>query len=556
MAFDFEFTPKVDQPVNSLITSNVRTMSGITGSILVSVTGPESQLIIDGVPKSGTQPISTGQTLQLGLRSSSIAGNVVHAIVDFGGMYDAAFSVVTAATARDKVLEGSEGKATIEFPAPYPGGTALEQNNRIFSITNAGSVVNKLLAPVSVPSPAVLGDANDYLFVADYHNNLVHRLNDSMEVVHSIPVTKPFNISFSPTAIVGGGLVDILVTDTVNDKVRVLRREFDYSLSQTVNVGESPMGIVGASSAADKDLISFYVACRDAGTVEKWARPASGGQYTKVETFACGAGSTPTNLYRADNASVYVTLPGIGSIAKLIDGAAPIIKSVGDYPTHIVGDATHLYITLQDSDGLLPIQMSNMTEGTLVQTQAIVGPMALALSNDIITVCGIDSGTVERYSTGMTPVYIDTVNVGKHVIAATAYKNETRVLCMYENAAKRTGQVGVIPTGFGPGYFSEPVGIPDGSQVDSNPVTISGLDSSTLITVPSIWDVTIIVNGVSQGREAVVQNDDVMILRVTMSSNDGDIIHIPVTTVGNGFNWSITGVAPDPTPITGYISGG
>lgn len=556
MAFDFEFTPQVDVTRNTLITSNVRTLQGITGSILVSVTGVDAQLIIDGAPMSGTQPLINGQTIQIGLRSSAFPGNIEHAIVDFGGIYESAFSVMTAAAARDQVLNGQEGNTTVEFSPPYPGGTALEQANKITSITDAGAFINTSIVQLDTPLPANLGDAADYLYVADFHNNRVHRLDDNMDVVHSIVVPRPFDVAFTPTEIIGGMEVDILCTDPISHKVRTYRRGLDYSLSQTTDVGNTPMGLVGVSSALDPAVISFYVACRGDDTVEKWSRPAAGGPYTKAATFTLPGGSKPTNLWVAPDGIIYVTLVGSGEIARIEDGQSPVMTYVGQEPMSIAGNSTMLYVTCQGVDAIVPVDItSGMTAQVPKQTDAIVAPMAIALHNDILTVGGIDSGTVERY-TASTMAYLDTVNCGNHIIGAYPYKNHTRVVSMYANGAKRTGQLGVIPAGFGVGMFPEPVGIPNSVTVDSSTVTIAGLDSSTLIHVPNIWNATIVVNGAPQGVSAIVENGDSMFIRVTMSSNDADVINIPITTVGSGFNWSVTGITPDPTPVTGYISGG
>lgn len=555
MAYNIKFTPVIDAPKNTLVTSEEITLQGIVGSILVSVTGTDAQLIVDGTPESGSVPMSSGQTLQIGVRSSVLDANVSHAIVDFGGEYEAAFSVMTAAPSNPVVFTDQQGNSVVEFDPAYAGGTQAEQNNRLFSIDANGTATNVALVPDTTPDPSVLGDDAEYLYVADFHNNFIHRLNTSMAVVHSIACTRPYAVGYTPTEIQAETYeVDILASDPINNKVRIFRRSNDYSMNQTVTVGAEPHDVIGLSSAGDSTKIGFAVACRGKDAVEVWHRPAVGGPYSKTVEFSLPADSNPTGLV-TDGTAFYVTLPGTGQVAKLVEGQANQYVTVGTDPNGIVIDGQTLYVTCPSDTSITPIATSTFVPSTAFYTQDAYAPYTMSVMGTTLHVACIDSGKLERFDIAGTPARIDTVNIGKHAIGAYTYNDSVRVLCMYENAGDRSGQPGFVPDGFDSGFVN-PVGIPPDSPVVSSPVTVSGLDDYTIIHVPDIWNASIFVDGVDRGLDATVYNGDTFAVHAIMSSDPSDVINIPVTTVSSGFNWVITGTMPDPEPVSGYIAGG
>lgn len=101
----FTFTDLVNQELNTLLTSNVITISGINTTTPVSVTGTGAQVSINGGAWATSGNITNGQTLAVRLTSSSSNSTAMTATVNVGGVTDV-WSVTTKAACAGKLVGG------------------------------------------------------------------------------------------------------------------------------------------------------------------------------------------------------------------------------------------------------------------------------------------------------------------------------------------------------------------------------------------------------------------------------------------------------------------
>lgn len=132
----FSFTDLTDQALNTVVTSNTVTISGINASTLILLSGTGSpQLSINGGAWATSGFITNGQSLQVRLTSANAAGTARTATVSIGGVSDV-WSVTTAASTNKIVfitstayngnlggIAGADAKCTTRASAASLPGT-------------------------------------------------------------------------------------------------------------------------------------------------------------------------------------------------------------------------------------------------------------------------------------------------------------------------------------------------------------------------------------------------------------------------------------------------
>lgn len=126
----FNFSNQTNVARNSLITSNTVTISGLTVSSPVSISGQGSpEFRIDGGSWTTSGIITNGQTLQLRLTSSSSYYTTFSATVDVGGTTDN----WTVRTLSNDPCDGSPSIGTVCLDSSVYAGISPDGNARMFT---------------------------------------------------------------------------------------------------------------------------------------------------------------------------------------------------------------------------------------------------------------------------------------------------------------------------------------------------------------------------------------------------------------------------------------
>ena len=100
-------------------------------------------------------------------------------------------------------------------------------------------------------------------------------------------------------------------------------------------------------------------------------------------------------------------------------------------------------------------------------------------------------------------------------------------------------------------YVTDPDKIPRNALVNTNSVTIAGLDADTPASIPNIFGATLFKNGINVGQTTTVVNGDSLYIQFTSPTTPETNVEIPLF-VGTQYDWFVSKTAPVDNIIDPY----
>ena len=537
------FTPQIDVPPSSSVTSNTITLTGLTAPAQATLTAynvSNYAIIKNGINVGLTTQVANGDTIAISFTSNSSKSVITHAVLDIADFKLISFSVANEKIARE-ALYTLDDALPIDFAPAYTPSSPSNQLLVVDTTTNGVTVF-----PIeNAVSSSGFNDGKAYLFAADYFGNKVQRIDPvSGQVVHSMSITGPYAVHFTPLNIIGADNYHTLIACPDSNTVYVYDGNLHTQLYQ-VAVGNRPVDVYGGITSVEGDF-SFWVACFDANTVEYYTKTGAGAPILSA-TYILPVGSGPNRLFVYDaTGDCFVSLLKSHKMAMCDISTTSVVLQTASLPSEPWD--------LAGVDNWLYVVQPRMVEPTLVVEQEFIssdtapsgalgtfwelspsGPSYPDISTMVYDNVFLD---VAGYDTLPTSVY---VSPDGHHLLFVGYTNDKVHQFSLPTANSLTGAVYV-------GFFSvaaqetTPHGLtfsPDGTRM-----FMCGLDSDKVwqYNLATPW---VITSGVTvAGSVAVASSispNGVCIIGSRMYVSRWSIIYQYTLTAGD---YDITGGAP------------
>ncbi|MCE6957714.1 hypothetical protein LAZ40_01395 [Cereibacter sphaeroides] len=476
----YAFTTKSAQLLNTLVTSNTVTISGLGTSVPVSVTGDGSPRIsINGSTTwvtSGT--ISNGDTLAVRLTSSLSQQTTSTATVSVGSV-DSDFDVITGDAVPGSIVFASVGNAA--------GDTV---------ITSAAATMSGMTIPAAV---SISGAGSPQFQIGSGAWGTSGTISNGQTLrVRLTSVAGTAGGSRTATVTVGGKQAGFTVT-TID------RTPADFSFTTKSGVALST-DVTSASVTITGLTASTSVSVTGSGSPEiqtgtdTWATSGSisNGETLKVRLTSAGTVST--------SRTATVTVGGVSRTFTVTTG------------TNVPAAYAFTTVTNASSSTLYTSNTVTMSGMTLPGTVSVSGSGSPKVS--------INGGA---FGSGGTITNGQTLRV--QLTSASGTSGTSNVATV--NVSGRTATYTVktrdtVPNAFS---FTSQTGVPLDTVRNSNTVTISGLTTNAPVSVSGTGDPEISIGGGSWVKSGTISNGQTLQVRQT-SSAVGSTARIATVTVG------------------------
>jgi hypothetical protein len=404
------------------------------------------------------------------------------------------------------------------------------------------------------------GDGKDYLFVADYVNNFVHRIDPvTLANVESITVNKPFCVSNTPSQTYFSSTVTHTIISSPNDNRVYVFDGDQHTLLTYITTSTGPYGLCGDLDRVE-GAYSFWVACFGANRVEHWQFTV-GGNLLRDFYYDLPAGSGPYDVTLNAAGDALVTCLTSNKLAICPAGGGGTIRyaNVGVAPWSIIVSGEYAYVACF---GANTISAVNLTSLAVTNMNAHPNVSALCVSLGKLYAGSFDSGDFRCYNLSnamITPrraISNDRLFEG---LVASSTEDHLFAVSLYSDAPTRTAMPDNTPDNT---VLTSQSDVRTNSAVNSNALTVTGVVSSTTFTVPTLSGGVISPyiekNDVNVGVSATAQNNDRIEVRFTAPASGRlvPLIEIPLVYNGGYSTWSLSMRAALPQRVGGWVQGG
>jgi hypothetical protein len=404
------------------------------------------------------------------------------------------------------------------------------------------------------------GDGRDYLFVADYVNNFVHRIDpETLVNVESISINKPFCISNTPSQTYFPSTITHTLISSPNDNRVYVFDGDQHTLLTYITTGTGPYGVCGDLDRVEGSY-SFWVACFTANRVEHW-QFTLGGNLLRDFYYDLPAGSGPYDIAIDAGGNALVTCLISNKLARCPAGGGGTIQyvNVGVDPWSVELSGDYAYVACF---GATTISAVNLNTFTVTNMPAHPNVSAVCVALGKLYAGSFDSGDFRCYNlSGATITLRKSINNNRMFegLVASSSANHLFAVSLYSDAPNRLSLPDNTPNNI---VLTAQSDVRTNTAVNSNTLTVTGIASSTTFTVPAltggIISPFIEKNDVNSGTSVAAQNNDRIEVRFTSPASGRlvPLIEIPLVYNGGYSTWTLSMRAALPQRVGGWVQGG
>lgn len=538
------FNPSLGVERSALTVSNTIT-ANFGPNTTVTISG--GVLLKNGVQVTSPAIVNDGDTLALRITSSANYLTTVSSVLTVGTL-SYAFQVIT-----------KQAPATIPY-VPFvdvlPLDLPTQQDGTAYVPNTASAHINKFqsAAPGTITTtigiPLSSGNVSttvDQVAVINHFSNSVSFVNTTTNAVVGTIATgiKPYAMCVTPVERSNDPRSSVWVTISGADQV-VRIEPTTHTIFQTFATGTQPMGIAASYNGAH-----VWVANHGSSNVTHFAINPATGAWTQSNVTI---GVNPFGVAVDFTGNAWVTCSTTNKLYRVTKAGVATAFNIGNSPREIILDKTGkwLWVVCSKDNTIQQISVSN---GGVAQTISNVGQLPYSItqaSDSNLYVSAIVPSTVTKIpGTGVVTTVTSTANTD---VMAYSLASDTSGGVWSANYYDNTPSY-VVPSDQTPDAFAFTplLGLdPDTPQV-TNIVTLTGLPVAALISVPSIYQATVFINGVVASPGAtVITGKTVQIKYHTPTNSFGKTIEIPVAIGGNIYpvTASMRAASSGPDPVT------
>lgn len=503
--------------------------------------------------------VNNGDIVAMRIKCNSENDSVQHAILNFANFKQTAFTTVTVrAVVGPEHYANYEDKLPFEFTTTY---TPSSPANRLFMV-NAGNNGTTTLnfTDVPTPSPSTINDDKDYIFAADYFSDKLQRINPANgAIVHTITMTKPFSVHYTPTISPSSTEIAHTVIACPDIDTVYVYHGNSHSLLYSISTGANtkPVAVRGTETNTAGDF-SIWVACFNSNTVQLYTKTGAAAP-TLSKTYTMPANSGPSHcIVDSVTGDCYVSLLKTNQLARCNAANTTVTTAnLTSDPWSLAINSSHIYVALPRENKIAAVSIGAMTTVTYMGSVADVGYMHL--EGTTLWTLGFNSGDVNKYTMPTTTSLGTPTNIsgGRRLGMGVAYSSADNLayfLNMYNDSPLRYGVISKNPNAFD---LIDVTDVNRNQPITSNAVVMSGLDVASPIQIPNIYSATLVINGIDRGTYYKINNGDSVAIKIISPNKSKTVVSIPVVFDTFYEIWEIetkTGISR--VRIAGYLGGG